>query len=264
MAGKKRVENPDYLEKISRFCLFDDDFMSVIFKKKELAELLLRVILGRTDLTVRSVQPQYDVKNLNGRSVRLDILAVDSNDRIYNIEVQRDDRFANPERARLNSSLLDASCSTKGAKKVNLPETYIIFITEHDYFKRGKPLYRVERLDVDSYEPFGDGSHIVYVNGENRDDTDLGRLMADFSCSDPDKYNYKELAEEARYYKHSEKGVRSMCKIMEDVAMDAAKARSEQVALKMLADGKLSVKDIAKYSGLTVNEVKALAKKKPA
>lgn len=43
-----------------------------------------------------------------------------------------------------------------------------------------------------------------------------------------------------------------------------AKERSEQIALNMLADGKLSVKDIAKYSGLTVTEVKALAKKKSA
>ncbi|MCM1335561.1 MAG: hypothetical protein NC084_04495 [Bacteroides sp.] len=51
-----------------------------------------------------------------------------------------------------------------------------------------------------------------------------------------------------------------MCKIMEDVANE----RSKQVALNMLADGKLSVKDIAKYSGLTVAEVKALAKKKSA
>ncbi len=84
--------------------------------------------------------------------------------------------------------------------------------------------------------------------------------MADFANKDPDKFYYKELADETRYYKHDEKGVRRMCKIMEDIA----KERSEQIALNMLADGKLSVKDIAKYSGLTVTEVKALAKKKSA
>lgn len=104
---------------------------------------------------------------------------------------------------------------------------------------------------------FGDGAHIIYVNGENREDTALGYLMADFACNEPDRFYYQELADETRYYKYDEKGVRRMCKIMEDIA----KERSEQIALNMLADGKLSVKDIAKYSGLTVTEVKALAKK---
>ncbi|MCM1167607.1 MAG: hypothetical protein NC299_15400, partial [Lachnospiraceae bacterium] len=64
--------------------------------------------------------------------------------------------------------------------------------------------------------------------------------------------------------KHDEKGVRRMCKIMEELVSEGKKERSEQIALNMLSDGKLSVKDIAKYSGLTVAEVKALAKKKSA
>ena len=34
------------------------------------------------------------IKNLQGRSVRLDILAVDTNNRTYNIEIQRSDRGA--------------------------------------------------------------------------------------------------------------------------------------------------------------------------
>lgn len=49
-----------------------------------------------------------------------------------------------------------------------------------------------------------------------------------------------------------------MSKIMEELVNEYNK----QVALNMLSDGKLSVKDIAKYTGLTVTEVKALAKKK--
>lgn len=261
MAGKKKhTENPDYIEKILELCLLDDDFLTVVFEKKELAEFLLRIILEISDLTVIYSKTQYNLKNLYGRSVRLDILAKDSTGKIYNIEVQRDDRFANPERARLNSSLIDSSFSKKGEKEIKLPETYIIFITENDVLGDSQPIYRIDRRIEGSNRLFGDGAHIIYVNGENREDTALGRLMADFACKDPDKFYYKELADETRYYKHDEKGVRRMCKIMEDIA----KERSEQIALNMLADGKLSVKDIAKYSGLTVTEVKALAKKKSA
>lgn len=41
--------------------------------------------------------------------MRLDILAVDEADRVYNIEVQRNDKGAGVKRARYNSSLLDAN-----------------------------------------------------------------------------------------------------------------------------------------------------------
>lgn len=257
---KKQALNPDYIEKIKELCLLDDDFMTVVFEKKELAEFLLRIILEIPDLTVIEVKTQYNLKNLQGRSVRLDILAKDSKGKIYNIEVQRDDRYANPERARLNSSLIDVKFSKKGEKEIKLLETYVIFITENDVLGGGLPIYHIERTIRESNSLFGDRSHIIYVNGENREDTPLGHLMADFANKDPDKYYYQQLADETRYYKHDVKGVRRMCKIMEDVA----KERSEQIALNMLSDGKLSVKDIAKYSGLTVTEVKALAKKKSA
>ena len=35
--------------------------------------------------------------------------------------------------------------------------------------------------------PFDDAQHIVYVNGENQNSaTELGKLMHDFSCTNPD------------------------------------------------------------------------------
>ena len=53
--------------------------------------------MQRTDLRVQRVHSQHDIKNLQGRSVRLDILAVDEADRVYNIEVQRNDKGAADE-----------------------------------------------------------------------------------------------------------------------------------------------------------------------
>ena len=42
--------------------------------------------------------------------------------------------------------------------------------------------------------------------------------MHDFFCTDPDDMHYKELADKVRYFKKDEKGVASMCKVMEDGA----------------------------------------------
>ena len=48
--------------------------MNKVFEDKACAEFLLQIILQRTDLRVQRVHGQHDIKNLQGRSVRLDIL----------------------------------------------------------------------------------------------------------------------------------------------------------------------------------------------
>lgn len=68
----------DYLERIGRLRMLDDDFMSKVFEDPKCAEILLRIILNRKDLTVQHVQVQHCIHNLQGRSVRLDIYAVDT------------------------------------------------------------------------------------------------------------------------------------------------------------------------------------------
>ena len=123
------------LKRIQGFRLLDDDFMSKVFEDKDCAEFLLQIILKRSDLKVKKVQGQYDVKNLQGRSVRLDILAVDNNNEVYNIEVQRSDKGTGAKRARYNSSLIDANVTEPGDEYEALNETYVIFITENDTLK---------------------------------------------------------------------------------------------------------------------------------
>ena len=68
--------------------LLDDDFMNKVFEDKACAEFLLQIILQRSDLKVAQVHVQHEMKNLQGRSARLDILAVDQEGKHYNIEIQ--------------------------------------------------------------------------------------------------------------------------------------------------------------------------------
>ena len=144
---------------------------------------------------------QHEMKNLQGRSARLDILAVDEENRVYNIEIQRDDRGASVKRARYNSSLIDANITEPGEQYENLNETYVIFITEHDVLKGGSPIYCIERTVQETGESFGDGTHILYVNAQMKDDTALGQLMHDFACTSADEMHYQILADRVRYLK---------------------------------------------------------------
>ncbi|MBR0098929.1 MAG: PD-(D/E)XK nuclease family transposase, partial [Treponema sp.] len=129
------------LSKIAQFRLFDDDFMSKVFEDDiEATEFLLKIILQRDDLEVTESKGQVSIKNLLGRSVRLDIKAKDKNGKLYNIEVQRADSGAGEKRARYYSAILDANSLLPRQDFDKLPETYVIFITEHDVFKGGLPL----------------------------------------------------------------------------------------------------------------------------
>ena len=273
----------DYLDKIQKLRLMDDDFFNKCMEgSTECVELILHIIMDRTDLKVLSAQTQHSIKNLQGRSVRLDVLALDDSGRQINIEIQREDKGAGSRRARYHSSILDANLLLAGEDFEKLPETYVIFITERDVLKKGLPLYRVERCVLETNEAFGDGSHIMYVNGENRDETPLGRLMYDFSCADPEDMNYQVLADRARYFKSDEEGVGIMCKLLEDMRIEAmeegrmegrmeGKKEGIEVGKKegalnaarlMLQDGTLSLEKIATFVGLPYDEVKAIADNK--
>lgn len=272
MEGKTEQElaqkHREDLQRLQGFRLLDDDFMGKVFEDKDCAQLLLQIILDRDDLTVQSAHGQHEIKNLQGRSVRLDILAVDAAGRIYNIEIQRDDRGAGVKRARYNSSLIDANITAPGDGYEKLNETYVIFITERDVLQAGLPIYHIERTVRETGAAFGDGAHIIYVNSQIKNATRLGKLMHDFSCTSAGDMYYNILADRVRYFKENGKGVAAMCKVMEDMrseaAREAAHARSVENARRMLASGKLTDADIAEFSGLTLEEVKALAKDKTA
>ncbi len=209
-----------YLEKIKQLRLMDDTFFNSCFDGNiPCMEVVLRAVLGNDRLRVTEVITQQSVPNLYGRAVRFDALATDG-ESIYDVEIQRSDEGANPRRARFNSSMIDSREVSKGTLFPDLPETYVIFITEHDVWKRGKPLYTVRRTFEDTEEVFNDGTHILYVNGECQSESPLGRLMHDFFCSDPNDMYSDVLAERVRFFKEDEKGVAAMCNVMKEIYDD--------------------------------------------
>lgn len=208
------------LQRLRGFRLLDDDFMAKVFEDKACAELLLRIILKKNDLVVKEVHGQLVLKNLQGRSARLDVFATDSTGKVYNIEVQRSDRGAVAKRARYNAALIDANITEPGDEYQALNECYVIFITENDVIGAGLPIYHAERVIQETGKPFGDEQHILYVNAQIRDETELGRLMHDMWCVEAEDMHYGVLAERVRYFKEDKEGVASMCRAMEEMRND--------------------------------------------
>ena len=230
-----------FYDQIQRFRLIDDTFMSVVFQDVDCTQFLVRTILQDDDLTVTRVETQNSLKNLRGRSVRLDITAHDVAGKIYNIEVQRKDAGALPKRARYNSAMLDANVTKPGDELENLPETYVIFITENDYFGDKLPLYHIDRVIRESAKPFQDEAHIIYVNGQYRGDDPIGSIMHDFFCADPKDMNNEILADEVAKYKDTDKGVNSMCRIMEELTNESLKEGMAKGRAEGRVEGRLTM-----------------------
>lgn len=275
---EKNEKSKELKKKIRNFCLMDDLYMNVFFDgQPKLIEIVLRIILDKQDLTVISSTMQKPYKNLLGHSLALDIVAVDSEGRQYDIEVQNDPAEASPQRARLHSSYMDQDMLMPKQSFSELPESYVIFILAKDYFKKGLPFYSADRsIKQLGNADFGDGSHIIYVNGEYKGEDALGQLMSDFNCRNTDDIHNEQLRQRTRYIKEPGGGNDTMCNVIKQLygsEIDAAskasylEGREEGVGMgvvktvkKMLRLGKYTVEEISEASDLDIDSVLELKK----
>ena len=176
------------------------------------------------------------------RGLTLDVKAVDSEGKIYNIEIENSPQRATPFRARYHSALIDVNTLKSGQQVTELPETYVVFITRTDYFKAGLSHYTVERTITNlNNRAFGDFAHIVYGNGEYRGDDDYGRLMSDLHATDPSEMYFPILADTINSTKQTEKGVRTMGSVLEECyerGREEARKELEQVYQKERAEAR--------------------------
>lgn len=143
--------------------------------------------------------------------------------------------------------------------------SYVIFITENDKIGNGLPVYHLERVITETNETVGDGSHIIYVNGDYKGDDPIGKLIHDFHCKESKDIYYPELAQGVKNFKESEGGRDDMCNTLEEfeveIAQKAEVKNSENIAIKMLKAGKYALDEIANLTDLTTEQVKMLQKR---
>ena len=285
-------QNSEIKQVIGSLCMMNNRFMNFMLDdNKKAAQVFLRVILGDDKIKVRNVRIQSFIQNIYGHSSQLDILAQDSKGRYFNVEVQRSDEGAPARRARFYSSILDTHFLQPGKLYEELPDTYVIFITENDVLHDNLPLYNIRRRIDENAKCFEDGSRIIYVNSQRRDNTALGKLMQDLYCTEPKNLHYHEFAERMEFLKYSKEGEEKMTDVIEEyaarkaeaLAKEAVKEAAKEAARKaekeaakkaeekeqanrielaqgLLADG-MSIEFTVRHSKLTEAEVCELASK---
>ncbi len=262
ISSEKRAK---YEEIIKNFRLIDDYFMRIVFDDDpEATAYLLNVFFDRDDMVVTKVKSEEEYKNPNGRSVRFDIHAIDSDGKHYDIEMQRQNKGADVRRARFNSSMLDSRMLEAGQDTDEIADSYVIFITEHDVRGKGKAMYDYVRKESGSNDELDDGSHIIYVNGAYRSEDDrIGRLMHDFRCRSADEMHDSVLAKRVRYFKEAEGGSDKMCEAMEKLILEDRMEKSIRNVINLYNLG-VSLDTISDGLELSIEEVKRILQSETA
>ncbi|MCD7785676.1 MAG: Rpn family recombination-promoting nuclease/putative transposase [Oscillospiraceae bacterium] len=250
-------------EEILKQNLFSDTLASIALEDIGACQHVVRTILGRDDIEIISVKGQYRLLNITSKDTILDAYAQDSTGRKINIEIQRRDTVDHARRIRYYGSMIDKSILDKGAYYDELPDVYIIYISETDLLDVGATVYPVKKTLGESGKPYDDGNHVIFVNAAVDDGSDTAKLMKYFETADPDDMSQGPLSERIHYLKCEKGGNDEMCKAAENLYNQGRAQGIEQGKLENAKEMAISLHEsgvaedlIAKAANVSVDLVR--------
>lgn len=187
-------------------------------------------------MKVLEVQPQKSIKNLQGRSVRLDALCVRGDNRFCNIEVHRANDENPLKRIRYNTSCITANVMEPGEKFEMVPEVNAVYISEFDVFQLKRTIYHIEPTITETNDVVDNGLHEVYVNTAIDDGSEISELMQCFLQTDVDNDKFTKLSQRVYCFKHNEEGIKTMCSISEEFRQEGIQQGKQEAVLELLED----------------------------
>ena len=230
------------LQEARGFTLMSDVFMSVALEDIAACQYVIRILMNRPDLVVKNVKTQYTISKIDSHDARLDVLAeitaVDSNNRLVMIEIQRRDTIDHARRTRFYGAMVDSTYLEKGKTYSELPDVYIFYISETDIWKGGKTVYEVTKtLNGQAYD---DGIHIAYVNAAINDGSAIASLMQYFKSCDPTDDSQGELSKRVQELKSDKEG-EFMCELTQKWYNDGEKMGRAKDIIKIMDNLKVSI-----------------------
>ena len=264
----------------------DDLMFRKMAEHKEFCEEILRVILGDQKLVVTDNMQQFDLKNLQGRSVILDAKCITGDGRYINIEVQKANDDNHLKRVRYNASVLTANVTEPGKQFEFVPDVCIIFISAFDLFKGNLPLYHVVKMVKETGQEVDDGLTEIYVNAAVDNGSKLAKLMkvftkndvydeADFPVTSEIKARFKkdeggtvqmdatlqkwmQESEEIGEKRGEKRGIEEGMMLGKEEGMMLGKEEGAKMIAKTMIEEGLSAELVMKYTGLSEDVIDAL------
>jgi hypothetical protein len=239
---------------ISQLNIMDDIFFHKIAEDIGVCEEMLQIILENPKIKVVDTQVQRFLRNAGAHSVILDLLCQDEKNNYFNVEIQKADDDDHQKRVRFNHSNIDTIFVEKGIKYKELPDVYMIFISQFDPFGEEKTIYHIDRVIKETGTIVDNGVHEVYVNTAIPDDTPIAELMQYFKNSNGTNDKFQRISNRVNYFKECKEGVQIMCELVEDYT----KERTKDIIINMIKKG-ISSKDILDcIPSFTLEEIETL------
>lgn len=194
----------------------DDVFFQVMAEDRLVCQEILQTILEDPQLEVIKVTPQRELRNLQGRSVRLDAECILGSGTHADVEVQKQDDDDHQRRVRYNAACLTTNITDPGVKFKEVPDVIIVYISRFDIFGGGCTTYHVDRTVRETGQAVHNGQTEIYVNTEHDDGSDTAELMKIFVQDNfYDEKKFPHVSGQKRYLKEDQEGVRTMMGVME-------------------------------------------------
>ena len=276
----------DNLTPPPRFKFSDDIMFSLVMEDKNICREVITRIIGSEIGEIKNIITQRTLVNKpKYKFTRLDVCVETTNGILYDVEIQIANRPFLERRIRYYQSMLDATTARTSSQYEELPDTYIIFICDFDYFKQGMPLYFFKNVCKDNEGlMLNDGTHKIIVNMleykkcENKPLKSLLQYIKTNNIADELTRRIDQMVNSNTYQQNALEGFFQFSTIDQDRRKDAFKegeAKGRTLGLiKGRAEGKaegayqskcetakafkemgLSIAQIAKGTGLTQEEI---------
>lgn len=177
MRKKRNMVPLKELNLTDRF-LFDE-----VMEDPQIHQDVLSIIFGKEIPLLEKNETEKEMRlSPRIRSIRMDVFAVDEEQKVYNTEMQAQRRNDLAKRSRYYQALVDTSLLDPGIPDYNLlNQSYIIMITPFDLFGYGK--YRYTFVSKCLEEPeceLGDGATRIFLNTRGKNEDEVSKELIEF------------------------------------------------------------------------------------
>ena len=206
--------------------LLDRFLFAEAMEDSVIMQMILEIILGRDILLKYPSQAEKEKRSSPlFRFIRMDVWAMDTEETIYDAEVQREDTKNLPRRSRLYQGMIDTKLLEPGEVDFDrMNDVYTIMIAPFDLFGKGRYRYTFRmRCDEEPEIALEDGACRIFLNTRGTDPAGVS----------------EELIELLRYIEHTTEEVSSSCrsqKIQELQRRIAMIKSSEEIGVKYMQE----------------------------
>ena len=168
-------------KKFKELTIKDAFMFAAVMADPQQCQKLLSLVLGMEILEVTVIAEKTMVYHPEYHGVRLDVLAIEKGKkRRFNVEMQVKTQDALPKRSRFYHSQIDMDALLAGEDYRELPDTYVIFICDFDFWGKGLYKYTFKNTCIENGMLLEDGNTTVFLNTKGTNDAQVPEALVHF------------------------------------------------------------------------------------